>query len=116
VKRYLKNTQENPKTPYADPKGSWMKSQECDCRYCFLACQVINQDGDGDVRVNEDSNRRAIKKDSQLSHPNTSLAAKDFLEAEFRGSGLAFERNKAGKEVFVVDSKPRTRRYTGNRC
>jgi hypothetical protein len=61
VKKYLKNTQENPDTPYADVKGSWRKSQKCGCRYCLLACQVVKGDGDGGVVSNEEK-KRAMRK------------------------------------------------------
>lgn len=105
VEKYFIVQREHPDLAIPGPKASLAKSWECCCRICSVGCRVVEYDGD--LQTDNAKNQSAAARNSTLpffqSEDRTEKRDKLF-EAEFRGSGLVFERPGFGEEVFVVDS------------
>jgi hypothetical protein len=106
VNAYLDKKKENPQIPYAEPSGSLEESRRCGCRYCYIACESVGEDGN--VKGNKIMNREAVTKNSGLSigQPCGGRHNKDrTVGTEFRSSGMIFGENSSSREVFVQDRR-----------
>ncbi|KAH7411709.1 heterokaryon incompatibility protein-domain-containing protein, partial [Phaeosphaeria sp. MPI-PUGE-AT-0046c] len=104
ITTYLEKKKEYPRLPIPGPKGSYVESEKCGCRYCTLACAVYSDN----VAENTVKNQSAVARNSTLVYKQASTKGNsngkdDVVHVEFAESGLVFEGGGGSTEVFVTD-------------
>ncbi|KAH7392952.1 heterokaryon incompatibility protein-domain-containing protein [Pyrenochaeta sp. MPI-SDFR-AT-0127] len=106
---YIRQKQEEPEKPWADPVGSLAQTLECGCRYCYAACKVIGKEDEVVKNKKKDLDSVTLEIDPGLNvlgrYGILGGTKDDALGAEFRNSGLKFNREGISAEIFVLDSE-----------